>query len=455
MNKEKNLFLTIEKLANNKDVSGIRLLSEQNNPIDLAEAFSNLDDNLLLFCFRSLKEEQVGEVLSHLDVKSQVIIISDFNRNELKKIFVKIFNDDLVEIIVNLPEEYTNKILLATNKQRRKELDQILQYLENTAGSIMTTEYIYLFQDWTVKQALNQVKNLGQERIETYSNIYVINREKNLIGVINLSDLIFATANKKVKSLVKNAPISVDDKSDQEEVANLMKKYEVKVLPVINKKNQMLGIITIDDILNIVEEEATEDIHRMAAVAPTFKEYSKTTVWSLFKSRVFWLLILMIAATISQLVIENNSNSDTTKNIESGIITLTALIPLMTGTAGNAGGQSGATIIRALSTNDIEIKDYWKVIWKEVVVASLIGSILFFANYLRMIILGKSIQISFITSLAVFITIIFAKLLGASLPIFAKKMRLDPAVVAAPLITTIIDLSSIVILFYVYRLFIF
>ena len=455
MNKVDNLFLTLEKIAGNKDVSGIRLLSEQNNPIDLAESFSKLDEKLLLFCLRSLKEDYTGEVFSHLDVKAQSIIVEVFNRTELKRIFNKIFNDDLVEIITNLPETLTHKILLAMTKERRKQLNEILQYLENTAGSIMTTEFIFVYLDSTIKQALNQVKGLGKERIETYSNIYVLNRDKNLIGMLKLSDLIFATSNKKVKSLVHSQPISIADKADQEEVANVMKKYEVKVLPVIDKNDKMLGIITIDDILNVVEEEATEDIHRIAAVAPTFHQYSKTTVWTLFKSRVFWLLILMITATISQLVIENNSTSGDTKNLESGIIAVTALIPLMTGTAGNAGGQSGATIIRALSTNDIEIKDYWKVIWKEVVVASLIGSILFFANYVRMIMLGKSIQISFITSLAVFITIIFAKLLGASLPIFAKKMKLDPAVVAAPLITTIIDLSTIVILFYVYRLFIF
>ena len=438
----------LSKCVKTKDISGIRKISTEYNHVDIAEAIDTLDSKEIIFIIRALNTDITAEVFSHLDIETQETIINAFSGSEIKEIITELFSDDISELFDELPASLKNKIIKNTPKRQREEINTILNYEPNTASSLITTEYVYIYAGMTAKQALDKIRNLNAEQnIETFEYLYVVDQFRNLRGVVTLSDLIFASPKKKIATIVGNEQvISVLDTEDQEVAIDIMKKYDYSSLPVVNKEYKIIGIITFDDALEVLEEEATEDIHKMAAVMPTETEYSKTSIFSLFRSRVVWLLILMVTATATQIVIENGIPAK-------DIAILAGLIPLMMDTAGNAGGQSGAMIIRALSTNDITTKDYIKVVAKETAVALMIGSVIFFANWGRMVLMGKSHSTSIMTSSAVFITIIVAKILGGSLPIIAKKLKLDPAVVAAPLITTIVDLLAIVILFSVYSKF--
>ncbi len=444
-----NIQLLLQKCVKVKDISGIRKISTEFNHVDIAEAIDDLDPKEIIFIIRALNTDITAEVFSELNIETQETIINKFSGNEIKKITKELFSDDISELFDELPASLKNKIIKNTSKKQRDEINIILNYQPHTAGSLITTEYVYLYSSMTVKEALEKIKNLNKKdrNIETFNYLYVVDKFRNLNGVVSFPDLIFERKNRKISSIIsKEKVISILDTEDQEVAIDIMKKYDYSSLPVVNTQDKMIGIITFDDILEVIEEEATEDIHKMAAVIPTENEYSKSSILSLFKSRVSWLLVLMITATVTQIVIENGIPAR-------DIAILAGLIPLMMDTAGNAGGQSGAMIIRALSTNDITTKDYIKVVGKELAVALLIGSVIFFANWIRMIMMGKSHATSIMTSSAVFITIIVAKVLGGSLPIIAKKFKLDPAVVAAPLITTIVDLLAIIILFTVYSNF--
>ena len=444
-----DIQLLLQKCVKLKDISGIRKISTEFNHVDIAEAIDHLDPKEIIFIIRALNTDITAEVFSELDIETQETIINKFSGNEIKEITKELFSDDISELFDELPASLKNKIIKNTSKKQRDEINIILNYQPHTAGSLITTEYVYLYSSMTVKEALEKIKNLNKKdrNIETFNYLYVVDKFRNLNGVVSFPDLIFERKNKKISSIIsKEKVISILDTEDQEIAIEIMKKYDYSSLPVVNTQDKMIGIITFDDILEVIEEEATEDIHKMAAVMPTENEYSKSSILSLFKSRVSWLLVLMITATVTQIVIENGIPAK-------DIAILAGLIPLMMDTAGNAGGQSGAMIIRALSTNDITTKDYIKVVGKELAVALLIGSVIFFANWIRMIMMGKSHATSIMTSSAVFITIIVAKVLGGSLPIIAKKFKLDPAVVAAPLITTIVDLLAIIILFTVYSNF--
>ncbi len=437
------------KCATSKDIGGIRKISTEYNLVDIAESLEEMDSKQILFIIRALKTETSAEVFASLDIDLQEEIINKFSGSEIKEITKELFSDDISELFDELPASLKNKIIKNTSKKQRDEINQILNYDPHTAGSLITTEYVWVYSHYTVKQSLDKIKELHDQNqnIETFQYLYITDVFRNLKGIIKLADLIFERKNKKISTIIKNQQVvSVLDTEDQEQAIEIMRKYDYTSLPVVNKEYKIIGIITFDDALEVVEEEATEDIHKMAAINPTETEYSKTSVASLFKSRVTWLLILMITATVTQIVIEKGIPA-------ADIAILAGLIPLMMDTAGNAGGQSGAMIIRALSTNDISTRDYIKVLVKESTVALLIGLVIFFANWGRMIMMGKTHATAVMTSSAVFLTIIVAKILGGSLPIMAKKFKLDPAVVAAPLITTIVDLLAIIILFAVYSNF--
>ncbi len=430
------------------DVKKIRNIAEDINIVDLAELLNDFTNTEIILVIRSLHTEEAADLFAYLDPTRQEMIVEAINSEELNEIIEAMYSDEIVELIDELPANLTKKVIAAASKETRKNVNKILRYPEFSTGYLMTTEFIALKENLTVEQALTELKSLESKNVETYSYIYLVDASKTLKGWVRLQDLVFASNKTRLSKICDENVVAVRAIDDQEIAANLMSKYDVSTLPVVTNQNKLVGIVTSDDIIDVIQEEATEDIHKMAAVAPTEGTYSETGVVTSFKSRIGWLLILMITATISQIIIDNwIGKSDISFEGLDILTVFAALIPLMMDTAGNAGGQSGAVIIRALSIGDIDTKDYWKIVWKEIRTAILIALVIFCANYGRMILMGKSSDLSLITSTAIFITIVVAKFLGASLPIFAKKFKLDPATVAAPLITTIVDLLALIILF--------
>lgn len=441
----------IKDAISKKNVSKIREIAEEYNIVDIAECMPNLDTKESLFLIRSLTTEQAADVFAYLEPDIQEDLVTSFSSTELKSIMDEMFSDEIMEFFDELPANLTKKVLKSASTETRNTINELLKYGEDTAGSIMNTEFVYMKEDTTAQKALNQIRKLhNQENIETFNYIYTVDDKKVYSGYVEFKDLVFADETTKLKDLAQGGAVFVRATDDQEVAAEITKKYDLSVIPVVNHQDRLVGIITADDIIDVIQEEATEDIQKMAAVAPTEYPYSQSSVWEIFKSRIGWLLILMITATFTHVFLELAVSPEL-------LIIFATLIPLMMDTAGNAGGQSGAVIIRALSTNDISTKDYLKVVWKEMRVAVMIGLIVLGLNTARLYLLGVVLpgsenlkDYAFFTSIALFFTIVIAKFLGASLPIIAKKLKLDPAVVAAPLITTIVDFLAVVILFIVF-----
>lgn len=435
-----------------KDVARIRSLAEEFNIVDIAESMPNLDTKETLFLIRSLTTEQAADVFAYLEPDIQEELVNSFSSAELKTIMDEMFSDEIMEFLDELPANLTKKVLKSASTDTRNTINELLRYGADTAGSIMNTEFVYMKEELSAQKALNEIRKLHRtENIETFNYIYTVDAKKKYAGYVEFKDLVFADETTTLADLAKDPLVHVKATDDQEVAAEIMKKYDLSVIPVVNTQDRLVGIITADDIIDVIQEEATEDIQKMAAVAPTEYPYSQSSSWEIFKSRIGWLLILMVTATFTHVFLELAVD-------KSLLLIFATLIPLMMDTAGNAGGQSGAVIIRALSTNDISTKDYFKVVVKEMKVAVMIGVILMGLNTARLFLLGAALtdahlqKYAIFTSLALFFTIIIAKFLGASLPIVAKKLKLDPAVVAAPLITTIVDFLAVVILFIVFTI---
>lgn len=452
-NVNEDISRMIKEAISKKNVTKIREIAEEFNIVDIAESMPSLDTKEMLFLIRSLTTEQAADVFAYLEPDIQEDLVNAFSSTEIKSIMDEMFSDEIMDFFEELPANLTKKVLKSASVDTRNTINELLKYGEDTAGSIMNTEYVYMKEDTTVKNALNQIRKLHNDvNIETFNYIYTVDDKKVYAGYVEFKDLVFADETTKLKDLSKDGAIFVKATDDQEVAAEIMKKYDIAVIPVVNTQNRLVGIITADDIIDVIQDEATEDIQKMAAVAPTEYPYSQSSVWEIFRSRIGWLLILMITATFTHVFLELAVSPEL-------LIIFATLIPLMMDTAGNAGGQSGAVIIRALSTNDISTRDYLKVVWKEMRVALMIGAIVLAINTGRLYLLGMTLpgsenlkDYAFFTSIALFFTIVIAKFLGASLPIIAKKLKLDPAVVAAPLITTIVDFLAVVILFVVFVL---
>lgn len=429
---------------------------------DLSELVNLLEnDENLIYLMRVLSSKIVSEVFVNLDIDKKIFLLEEFNTTELSQIINQLYADDIIELLENIPEEIMKKIINSASREKRKEINILLNYEENSAGSIMSLDYVYLLEDEKVTDALQKVKNLG-ERAENIDNYYVTNEKMQLLGVINLRSLVFSNNNSLIKEVMLENVVSVNAGDDQEEVANVFRKYDLNEVPVVNKENNLLGIITVDDILDVIQEEATEDIEKMAAINPTDMLYLKTPIWKIVRSRIFWLLFLLVSATFSELVIDaflplfgvDKDGQETSSKI---LNLLVPLLPVIADTGGNSGSQSSTTIVRSLSLGDVKIQDYRKVLFKELQVSFFVGIILIFFNFLRMIIINLikyngtlewehwAAMISL--SISLWVVIIISKVAGGLLPILAKLVKLDPAVMAAPLVTTIIDCLSTTIFF--------
>ena len=442
---EEEIFDLIEK---RRFVQLKSLLSEM-QPADIAEVFDGAKDKDIPVLFRILPKELAAEVFVEFDSDRQELLVNAFSDNELREVLDELFMDDAADIVDEMPANIAKRILKNTDANTRRMINQLLAYPEDSAGSIMTTEYIDLKRSMTVDEAFDRIRKIGINT-ETIYTCYVIGSRRKLFGTISLRDLLLSGKDEIVGDLMDENIVYANTLDDKEEVAAMFDRYDMLTLPVVDKEGRLVGIVTVDDAIDVIQEEASEDIEKMAAILPSEKTYLKTGVFETFKARIPWLLLLMISATFTGAII----SSFETKLAE--CIALVAFIPMLMGTGGNAGSQTSVSVIRALSLGDIEFKDILRVIWKEIRVATIIGLVLAVINFGKLYLIDylwlKTFDNNVINSmiticLTLVLVIIVAKLLGAVLPIVAKKCGLDPAVMASPLVTTILDAVSLLIYF--------
>jgi len=410
-------------------------------PADIAEMMEELNPKDTLLFFRLLPKDLAVDVFAYLPIKQQQVISELISKEELKLILEDLYFDDKIDYLEEMPAHLIKKILQNTSENERKVINQFLNYPEFSAGSLMTIEYLDLRETMTVAAAIAHIRNIGISK-ETIYLCYVIDDNRLLKGVLSLRELILADEKVPVGSLMKKDFIAVTTLDDQENVATLFKKYDLLALPVVDQEKRLVGIITIDDIVDVIEEENTEDFHKMGALQRSDVEYLNADVLSLARQRIAWLLILMVSAMFTGNIIRRY------ENVLQSIVALAVFIPMLMDTGGNAGAQSSTLIIRGLALGEITIRDYLKVIWKELKVSTLVGAGLALINYLRIILLERySVSIALTVSLTLFITVVLAKVVGGVLPLAAKKLKLDPAIMASPLITTIVDAIALITYF--------
>ena len=422
----------------------IQLKQELNeeNAADLAEYFEELSAEKQLFIFRLLTKDMAAEVFSYMDSDTQEHIVHSITDKEVRNIVDEMFLDDTVDFLEEAPANLVKKVLRNTDAETRALINRFLNYPENSAGSLMTIEFVKLRGGMTVDVAMKQIKRTGMDK-ETIYTCYVIDGQRKLIGVIPLRTLICAKDEELVQDLMEEDVVSVHTTDDQEEVAQIFKKYNWMALPVTDLENRLVGIITVDDIVDVIEQETTEDMEKMAALLPSDEEYLKTPVTKLARNRIVWLCVLMISGTLSSAII---SGYDA---ILSQAVQLAAFIPVLTGTGGNAGSQTSATIIRGMSLGDIRPRDILRVMGKEVQVGMICGVLLAALNFIKQTIFSPStdIMVDLTVSVSMGFVVVVAKAMGCVLPIGAKVCKLDPAIMAGPLITTVVDAVALVIFF--------
>ena len=425
-------------------------LSEMNE-VDIAEFFSSLEPKQQLLVFRILPKDISAEVFAYLESEDQMNIVNSITDRELSELVDELFLDDTVDFLEEVPASVVTRVLKIADKETRQLINRFLRYPENSAGSIMTIEMVQLHDNLTVAQAIENIRRTGIDK-ETIYTCYCIDKARHLVGTINLSELIFNEDNTLLSEIMEDdaSLISVNTLDDQEYVADIVRKYDLLSVPVTDNEGRLVGIVTIDDAVDVMEEEVTEDFEKMAAMTPSDDEYLKTGIFKLASNRILWLLILMISGTFTGMIIEGY------ETLLSGFVALTASMPMRMGTGGNAGSQASTLIIRGLAVGEIEIKDYFKIVFKELRVAAVCGIVLGLANILRMYLFSEGdLKVFLVVSLAMFIAIVVAKLIGCSLPIFAKIVKLDPALMAGPMIATLVDIVTLVIYFALAKAFLF
>lgn len=439
---EKNFEFLFELLEAGKFGTLKSELAELNE-VDIAEFFGELEQKQQLLVFRILPKDISAEVFAYLEPDDQMNVVNSITDRELSELVDELFLDDTVDFLEEVPANVVTRVLKNADKETRQLINRFLSYPENSAGSMMTIEMVQLHDNLTVAQAIENIRRTGVDK-ETIYTCYCIDKARHLVGTIGLSELIFNEDSTLLSEIMEDAAslISVNTLDDQEYVADIVRKYDLLSVPVTDNENRLVGIITIDDVVDVIEEEVTEDFEKMAAMTPSDDEYLKTGIFKLAKNRILWLLILMISGTFTGMIIEGY------EALLSGFVALTASMPMLMGTAGNAGSQVSTLIIRGLAVGEIEIKDYFKIVLKELCVSAVCGLVLATANIIRMYFFSEgTIEVFLVVSLAMLIAIIVSKLIGCSLPIFAKIVKLDPALMAGPMIATLVDIVTLVIYF--------
>ena len=436
---------TIRVLLEDKKFNTLRDILVTMKPYDIAAVFENLQDEKMPILFRILPKELAAETFVEMDDETQAFLIHGFSDSELKEVVDELFVDDAVDLIEEMPANVVKRILRQADKDMRKQINELLKYPEDSAGSIMTTEFIVLRPDMTAEMAIKRIRRTGVDK-ETIYTCYVTDANNKLIGITTVKDLLLAEDDELVKSIMEENVISVTTLADQEQVAQMFSNYNFLALPVVDNENRLVGIVTIDDAIDVIQEEATEDIEKMAAVLPSDKPYMKTSVFGLYRKRAPWLLILMLSATFTSAIISSF------EAVLANVLILSSFIPMITGSGGNAGSQASVSVIRALSLGEIQFKSIFLVLWKEFRVSILCGITLAAANFIKLMIFDlngqeNALMIALVISLTLVGTIIMAKLVGSSLPLLASKVGFDPAVMANPLISTVCDSLSLLIYF--------
>ena len=440
----------ILKMVEDKKYATLRDIMITMNPADIAGIFNSLEDKRIPLMFRLLPKELAAETFVEMEPEDQELLIRGFSDNELKEVLDELYVDDAVDIVEEMPANVVRRILAQVDPETRKSINQILRYPENSAGAWMTTEYVSLRPNMTVEESILRIRRQGVDK-ETIYTCYVMSKDRKLMGIVTVKDLLLAEDDEMLISelMVDTELISVTTHTDQEEVARIFSKYDFLALPVVDKENRMVGIVTVDDAIDVMEEEATEDIELMGGMLPSEDTYLRSSVWELFKNRIPWLLFLMLSATFTGMII--NSFEDAL----AAQMALSAFIPMLMGTGGNSGSQSSVTIIRSLSLDELKFADLPKVVWKEIRTAVVCGAALAVVCFAKIWLVDRllfgnpdiTVMVDMVVCLAMFVTVLLAKTVGAVLPMVAKIMKLDPAVMASPFITTIVDALSLLVYF--------
>lgn len=434
-------FDLVTELLHNKKWQELKNILDEMNEQDIAEIFMEMDERDLTLIYRLLPKELAAEVFVNMEPEYQEMLIRAFSDTELREVLDELYVDDAVDLIEEMPATLVKRILKHTDPDTRKSINEILKYPEDSAGSIMTIEYVDLKRSMTVNDAFTRIRRTGVDK-ETIYTCYVTDSKRTLKGVVTAKDLMLSDENAAIRDIMEPNVISVTTMEDKEVVADLFQKYDLLALPVVDTENRLVGIITVDDAIDVLQEETTEDIEKMAAITPTDKPYLKMSVFETYKKRIPWLMLLMVSATFTEKIIGHFEGAI------AACIALSTFIPMLTGTCGNCGSQSSATIIRGLSLGDIEFRDTPKVIFKEMCVAFVCGLTLAVVNFAKLMIFDDvGVYVALAVSITMLIAVIFAKVVGSVLPVIAKKIGFDPAVMSSPFISTIVDAVTLLIYF--------
>ena len=432
---------SIKELLENKQYTSLRQALSEINDADIAVVLENLDEEDRLKVFRILPKSMAADVFSYLELENQQMIITSLADKEAAGIINNLMADDATDLLEEMPANIVKKLLANATAEVRRDINHLLQYPEDSAGSIMTVEFLDLKEHLTVQEAIERIRKQGVDS-ETINICYVLDQSRMLIGTVALRYLLLSEPDAIIGEIMHENVISVNTLMDQEEVARQFQKYDFTAMPVVDNENRLVGIITVDDIVDILQEEATEDIEKMAAITPSDKPYLRTSVWETWKNRIPWLLLLMLSATFTGSIIASFEEA------LSSCVILTAYMPMLMGAGGNAGSQSSVAIIRSLSLNEVRFKDWLKVLWKESGVAILCGITLAIASFVKLMLFDQlTLAVALVVSVSLALTVLIAKIVGCMLPLLAKKIGFDPAVMASPFITTIVDALSLLIYF--------
>ena len=435
------------KMLEEKKYSTLRDILITMNPADVAGLFDGLEEKQIPVMFRLLPKEQAAETFVEMEPEAQQLLIQGFSDNELREVLDELYVDDAADLVEEMPANVVRRILAQADPEMRSSINQILRYPENSAGALMTMEYVSLRPDMTVEEAILRIRRQGVDK-ETIYTCYVLDKDRTLLGIVTVKDLLLAESDDtEIREIMTSNIISVTTQDDQEEVAKMFSKYNFLALPVVDTENRMVGIVTFDDAMDVMEEEATEDMEIMAAMTPSEKSYLKSSPFDLYKHRIPWLMLLMVSATFTGMIISS---------FESALAllpALTAFIPMLMDTGGNCGSQSSVTVIRALSLDELEFSDALTVLWKEIRTAVLCGITLAAVCFLKVLLVDRllmgnasiSLSVDLVICLALGVTVIMAKMVGCTLPLLAKKLGFDPAVMASPFSPTIVDALSLLV----------
>ena len=439
---------TIIALAEQKKYPTLRDILVTMNPADIAAIFDEMEEHLLPLLFRLLPKDLAAETFVDMDPDSQELLIRGFSDSELKEVVDELYVDDAVDLVEEMPANVVRRILKQADPETRRLINNILKYPEDSAGSIMTTEFVDLLPTMTVADAVKRIRRTGTDK-ETINICYVIDDGRHLLGTVSIRNLILSEDDEVLTEIMQEHVISIGTLADQEDATALFSKYDLTVLPVVDNENRLVGIITVDDAIDVLETETTEDIEIMGGITPSDKPYLKTSVWETFKARIPWLLLLMISATFTGQIIASFEKS------LAAVTILTAYIPMLMDTGGNSGSQASVTVIRGISLDEIKFADYFRVVWKEIRVAVICGAVLAAVNFAKLLLIdgmvfhneGITIPVAAVICLTMVCTVLCAKVVGCTLPMLADRFGFDPAVMSSPFITTIVDALSLLIYF--------